>query len=343
MKLLSAIVTLFLVASEFESACAAVDSNPIPNGLKPVGNRKLKGGVRSDPKTAYQKHNDLVKNFKFKDSSLSRAVQKKKAMDDESKEESEVGLPGFWIHEKDVALQKPPFWFYKNELGAEEFENQIQEGNNVFDINVMARPCTDYSNVVEIATNTKDFTHNWRERNWRGNPSAKVIAANGGDKEAAIAAELKRTTTGLGYMKSLFKHIATSPVVTEDFKRGINDVPSVLFREDGEFSGVLSPSAYMAQLHLLVWSLHPEDTISIELNSVEQHNRLVKMRDAALVWLKANNLGDQPVTFGLHTEPSVYRIHLHVLVGNLTFVAIGDKNSHNAERWTPLDLVLDSF
>lgn len=119
------------------------------------------------------------------------------------------------------------------------------------------------------------------------------------------------------------------------FARGINHQPDILFGRKGQFSAVLSPSGYMAQLHFLVWSTIPEDYTCLK-HSEEFKDRLKDMIGMSKGWLKAMGLDHKDVTFGFHFPPSVYRIHMHVLVGNLTGLALGEKYSyHNAMRWYP--------
>jgi len=261
-----------------------------------------------------------------------------------SKSKCACEAAGFWIENAERAIQRGPKWFYENELGEKEFQSTMEVGDNIVAIGVTDIASIDYPNLIDQVTNTSGYAHNWAQRSWRGNPSDDQVEAHNGDRAAAMEAEMVRTNRGLGFVSLLFDHIASAPVSTDaNWKRGINDEPSVLFRTDGEFAAVLSPSGYMAQLHFLVWSLHPEDTICVEMTSQAQYDRLIAMRASALEWLHNNGFDRQSVTFGLHMEPSVYRIHMHVLVGKLTTLALGDKSIHNAQRWTPLDLVLESL
>lgn len=114
-------------------------------------------------------------------------------------------------------------------------------------------------------------------------------------------------------------------------KYGFDHKADTVFRTDDWYC-VLSPTPFMAQCHLLMWSRHPEDEHIMQL-SEEGYERVKNAKSIAELFVKTKIEGGEKykVQCGFHYPPTMPRLHMHVLIGNMT--QMGLENEKNVNGW----------
>jgi len=118
-----------------------------------------------------------------------------------------------------------------------------------------------------------------------------------------------------------------------EMSRNVDGTQRVMFYTH-EFVCVLSPTPYMAQIHLLVWSRHAQDVWCMK----SRKNIVNKMQNTTQRYLEIvaekypehREFLTRKVECGFHKPPSVHRLHMHVLIGNLTDCGL---HRSNVRRW----------
>lgn len=127
-----------------------------------------------------------------------------------------------------------------------------------------------------------------------------------------------------------------APVESGDVRAGFGTKADTLF-ETKDWRCVLSPTPYMAQLHLILWSKNPEDQALFHLKRGENlDKRIDEGLIAATEFIHTKTEIDvKTVKFraGVHMPPSIPRVHVHVLIGQITEMGM---NEDNAKRWYPV-------
>ena len=128
--------------------------------------------------------------------------------------------------------------------------------------------------------------------------------------------------------------------------RARDGTQTVLF-ETNEWVANLSPTPYMGQLHLNVWNKNEDN---IHIYNFKDEKCLQQVQDAFFDWWTkviyhilehqsgtdeekehlCDKLSSVQVQFGTHFHPSVFRLHVHILVGDMTDMAL---NPDNLSRW----------
>ena len=100
----------------------------------------------------------------------------------------------------------------------------------------------------------------------------------------------------------------------------------------------ISPTPNMAQMHLLMWSRNPNIKSALDIVNNKEYiwggfKLMLSFLSNNIEWGEVPNNFKKNIQFGFHMPPSIPRLHMHVLIGNITTVGL---EIHNLERWYPL-------
>jgi hypothetical protein len=94
---------------------------------------------------------------------------------------------------------------------------------------------------------------------------------------------------------------------------------------------VLSPTPFMAQLHLLLWSRNSDAKNAMKMGSLGMKRLDVGIASVREFLKSKTDIDDNvSVQFGFHFPPTIPRLHAHVLVGRITDMGADETN---ANKW----------